>query len=77
MILAVPQIHAWISLGHGYLFFLVFSFAWCDSGYMYCVAWWWFYGPSYLAVTCLMLVSPEEYNTKTFLGDDFFTWFDS
>ena len=31
----------------------------------------WVYGPSCLAVTCLMLVSPEEYNTWTFLGDDF------
>ena len=28
-------------------------------------------GPLYLAVTCLMLVSPVEYNTWTFLGGDF------
>ena len=30
-----------------------------------------FYSPSYLAVTCLMLVLPVGYNTWTFLGDDF------
>ena len=30
-----------------------------------------FYGPLFLAVTCLMLVSPVEYNTWTFLGGDF------
>ena len=38
---------------------------------MYGVAWCGSTAPSYLAVTCLMLVSPEEYNTWTFLGDDF------
>ena len=41
-------------------------------------------GPLYLAVTCLTLGLPEEYNTWIVLGDDFrkcriqlFTWFDS
>ena len=42
-------------LRDGYWFILVFSFAWFDNGYMYGVAWVWFYGPLYLAVIYLSL----------------------
>ena len=59
---------AWILWEMATCFFLVFSFAWCDSGYMFCVAWCGSTAPLYLVVTCLMLASLEEYNTWTLLG---------